>query len=183
MPLPRKKTFVVFKEAEKLGPYDERPMLPDDVHLQICLSRNAHAQPFHLICEQDTLIAVFSGTGKVEFKQTGVTYFPLEAGDHVYVPAGAPTRLLPETESVIMRYKPREPGLEGVAWYCESCGEELFRHVFDTRETFPQEGYLAGSRAFNEDENRRRCAACDAVHPPVDLAPYRWEQIAAQLRE
>lgn len=35
MPLRRKKTFVVFKEAETVGPYDERPMLPDDVHLQI----------------------------------------------------------------------------------------------------------------------------------------------------
>jgi 3-hydroxyanthranilate 3,4-dioxygenase len=183
MPLPRKKTFVVFKEADKLGPYDERPMLPDDVHLQICLSRNDHPQPFHLICQHDTLIAVFSGTGKVEIKQTGVNYFPLVAGDHVYVPAGAPTRLVPETECVIMRYKPREPGLEGVAWYCEKCGDELFRHVFDTRETFPQEGYLAGTRAFNEDESRRRCTACDMVHPPVELGPYRWEQLAAQLRE
>jgi mannose-6-phosphate isomerase-like protein (cupin superfamily) len=183
MPLPRKKTFVVFKEAGKLGPYDERPMLPDDVGLQICLSRNDHPQPFHLICEQDTLIAVFSGTGKVEIKLTGINYFLLAPGDHVYVPAGTPTRLVPETECVIMRYKAREPGLEGVAWYCESCGDELFRHVFDTRETYPQEGYLAGIRAFNADEHRRHCEACDVVHPTIELGPYRWEQLAAQLRE
>jgi mannose-6-phosphate isomerase-like protein (cupin superfamily) len=183
MPLPRKKTFTVFKEAEKLGPYDERPMLPDDGQVQICLSRNNHAQPFHLICEKDTLIAVFSGTGKVEFKDTGVGHFPLSPGDHVYVPAGAPTRLVPETECIIMRYKPRDPGLEGVSWYCESCGKELFRHVFHTGDTLPQEGYLSGSRAFNADEGRRRCQTCDVVHPPVDLAPYRWEQLAAQIRE
>lgn len=182
MPLRRKKTFVVFKEAPNVGAYDERPMLPDDVQLQICLSRNDHAQPFHLICEHDTLIAVFSGTGKVEFKDTGIRYFPLIAGDHVYVPAGAPTRLLPSTESLIMRYKPRDAGLEGVAWYCESCGGELYRHVFDTRETFPQEGYLAGTRAFNDDEQRRHCSPCGTVHPPIDLGRYNWESLAAQLR-
>jgi 3-hydroxyanthranilate 3,4-dioxygenase len=183
MPLRRKKTFVVFREAGKLGPYDERPMLPDDVHLQICLSRNDRPQPFFLICEKDTLLAVFSGIGKVEFRGTNVAWFPLAPGDHVYVPAGAPTRLVPDTESVIMRYKAREPGLEGVAWYCEGCNAELYRHVFDTRVTYPQAGYLAGTAAFNAHEDRRRCGRCQTIHPNVDVSGYRWEELLADLRD
>ncbi len=181
MPLPRKKTFVVFREAPKLGPYDERPMLPEDVQLQICLSRNDHRQPFYSICEKDTLLAVFSGTGRVEFKQTNVSYFPFEPGDHVFVPAGAPTRIDPQTESVIMRYKAREPGLEAVAWYCETCGDQLYRHTFDTARLHPQEGYLAGCQAFNADAELRRCT-CGWEHPAIALERYRWQDLAAQLR-
>jgi 3-hydroxyanthranilate 3,4-dioxygenase len=182
MTLPRKKTFFVFKEAPKLGPYDERPMLPDDVQTQIFLSRNDRPQPFYLICEKDTLVAVFSGTGKIELQLTSVRWFPLEPGDHVYVPAGAATRLVPDAESVIMRYKATEAGLEAVAWYCESCETELFRHVFDTARTFAQEGYLAGCNAYNDDPGRRRCSQCGREHPAVDLAGYRWETLAEQLR-
>jgi 3-hydroxyanthranilate 3,4-dioxygenase len=183
MPLPRKKTFVVFREAGKLGPYDERPMLPDTVQMQVYLSRNDHPQPFHLVCEKDTLVAVFSGTGRIELEDTSVRSFPLEPGDHVYVPAGTPTRLVPASESVILRYKAREAGLEGVAWYCERCKTQLHRHVFDTAHTHPQEGYLAGCRSFNADEALRRCSACGWVHPTIELRRYRWEELAARLRE
>ena len=44
------------------------------------------------------------------------------------------------------------------------------------------EGYLAGTQAFNADEHRRRCEACDVVHPPIELEPYRWGQLVDQLR-
>lgn len=181
MPLPRKKTFFVFREAAKLGAYDERPMLPASVQTQVYLSRNDHPQPFYLVCEKDTVIAVFSGTGAVHLQATSVRSFPLEPGDHVYVPAGVPTRLVPTTESVILRYKAREAGLEGVAWYCEPCERELFRHVFDTAHTHPQAGYVEGCRSFNADEARRRCGRCERVHPPVELQRYRWEALAEQL--
>lgn len=183
MPLPRKKTFVVFREAPKLGPYDERPMLPADVQLQVQLSRNDHRQPFFLVCEKDTLLAVFSGTGTVELKDSGVSWFPFEPGDHVFVPAGTPTRLVPRTESVIMRYKARDAGLEAVAWYCESCGDELYRHMYDTATLYPQEGFLAGCTAFNEHAELRRCEGCAWVHPTIELGPYRWGALAQQLRE
>ncbi|HLT35416.1 MAG TPA: hypothetical protein VK034_04000 [Enhygromyxa sp.] len=181
MPLARKKTFVVFNEAPKLGPYDERPMLPDSIQTQVFLSRNDRPQPFHLICEKDTLIAVFAGTGAVHMQLTSVRSFPLEPGDHVYVPAGTPTRLVPSSESIIMRYKAQHPGLEAVAWYCESCETELFRHTFDTAKTCSQAGYLDGCRAYNEDAGRRKCSSCGREHPAVDLAGYRWEQLAEQL--
>jgi hypothetical protein len=183
MPLQRKKTFVAFREAKKLGPYDEYPMLPEDVQLQVCLSRNDRPQPFFLICEKDTLLAVFAGTGRVEFELTNVKYFPFEPGDHVFVPAGAPTRIDPGGESLIMRYKARDAGLEAVAWYCESCHVELYRHVFDTAKVYPQEGYLAGCQAFNADATLRRCGACEREHPTIDLAPYNWTEMARQLRE
>jgi 3-hydroxyanthranilate 3,4-dioxygenase len=81
-----------------------------------------------------------------------------------------------------MRYKAREAGLEGVAWYCESCGAELFRHVFDTATTYPQEGYLAACELFNADAGRRTCGGCAAAHPSVDVEAYRWPQLAEQLR-
>lgn len=180
MPLRRKKTFIIPREAGQLGPYDERPMLPDDVHMQVYLSRNDRPQPFFLICEKDTVLAVFSGTGNVEFRGTSVNAYALEPGDHVYVPAGTPTRLVPTTESVILRYKAREPGLEGVAWYCDACHGELARRVFDTRVTHAQAGYLDGVRWFNADAQRRSCR-CGWQHPAVDLSPYRWEQLAADL--
>ncbi|MFO7562876.1 MAG: hypothetical protein R6X02_09565 [Enhygromyxa sp.] len=182
MPLPRKKTFVVFKEAPKVGSYDERPMLPDSVGTQVYLSRNDRPQPFYLICEKDTLIAAFAGTGSVQLQLTSVRSFPLEPGDHVYVPAGAATKLVPETESIILRYKAQHPGLEAVAWYCESCETELFRHTFDTALTHAQEGYLEGCRAYNEDPGRRTCSKCRREHPGVDVAGYGWEELASQLR-
>ncbi|MCX4243743.1 cupin domain-containing protein [Paraliomyxa miuraensis] len=183
MPLPRKKTFMVFREAARLGAYDERPMLPADVQTQVYLSRNDVPQPFFLVCEKDTVIAVFSGEGQVQLRATSVRTFPLEPGDHVYVPAGVPTRLVPRTESVILRYKAREAGLEGVAWYCDACEEvELHRHVFDTEHTLAHEGYLAGCRSFNAEPARRRCSRCERVHPPVALEGYRWEELAKAQR-
>ncbi|MEZ4296295.1 MAG: hypothetical protein R3B70_15095 [Polyangiaceae bacterium] len=182
MPLPRKKTFLVFREAQKLGPYDERPMLPEDTHLQICLSRNDRPQPFFLCCEKDTLLAVFSGKGSVDFKETGALRFPFEAGDHVYVPGGAATRIVPDGECVILRYKAREAGIEAARFYCETCGEELYRHVFDTAKTPSQEGYLAGCTAFNNEDALRHCEGCGAEHPVIDLSPYRWQALADNLR-
>jgi mannose-6-phosphate isomerase-like protein (cupin superfamily) len=180
--LRRKKTFVVYREAKKVGAYDERPMLPDDAHVQLCLSRNDHPQPFYLVCEKDTMLVVFAGRGRLAFKDTGVLYFPLEPGDHVYIPAGAPSRIVPEpgSELIVLRYKAQVPGLEGVAWYCDSCGAQLHRHVFDTARTVPQAGYLAGARAFNADASLRSCT-CGSHHPALDLGRYRWEQLAAAL--
>lgn len=180
MGLRRKKTFGVYREAAKVRAYDERPMLPDGIHLQVFLSRNDHRQPFFLICEKDTLLLVFGGTGRVEFRDTGVLWFPLQPGDHIYIPAGAPTRIDPSPgeELLVLRYKPAEAGLEGVAWYCEGCNAELHRHVFDTATTVPQAGYIEGVEAFNADA---RSCECGVEHPSVELDRYRWEQLASEL--
>ena len=178
----RKKTFQIFREAPKLGPYDERPMLPDDIDLQVHLSRNDRAQPFHLICEKDTLLAQMSGRGRVEFRLSSVASFTLAPGDYVYVPAGTPHRLVPDSASVTLRYKPAQAGLEAVAWFCPGCGAELARETWDTAETIPQDAYLAACTRFNADASLRRCVACGTAHEPIDLVPYRWAALADEIR-
>ena len=88
-----------FAEAAKAGPYDERPMLPDSLDLQIHLSRNAVPQPFHLICQHDTVLFALSGAGHVEYKDASVLRHSYGVGDHLYVPAGVPHRILPASET------------------------------------------------------------------------------------
>jgi ribosomal protein L37E len=94
------------------------------------------------------------------------------------VPAGTPTRLFADTESVIMHYKESQPGLQGVARYCELCRAELYRYVFDTARSSSHEGYLTGRRDFNQNEARRRCSACGWVQPVIEFGRYRWEAAA-----
>ena len=178
----RKKTFHIFREAKKRGAYDDMPMLPDDNQVQLHLSRNDRPQPFFLVCEKDTLLLLMSGGGAVEFKETSVARFPLKPGDCVYVPAGAPHRIVPEGESVMLRFKAREPGLEAMAWYCAPCGAELHRDLWDTAEHASQDRFAAAAGRFSADERLRRCAACGAVHPPLDLAAFRWTEAAVEAR-
>ena len=179
----RKKTFHVFKEAGKTGPYDERPMLPDSIDIQVFMNRNDRPQPFHLICEKDTLICQISGKGRVDFMDTCIRHYPLVAGDYIYVPAGAPHRLIPDGENVTVRYKAQNAGLEGVAWYCNKCSNELFREVWDTAETISHEAYLRLTEKFSENLELRTCDECGDIHDPVDLGPYHWESVAEEVRE
>jgi 3-hydroxyanthranilate 3,4-dioxygenase len=172
-----------FKEATKAGNYDERPMLPDDVDLQVHLSRNSQPQPFWLICEHDTVITTLSGEGAIEFKDAPVLRHSYETGDFVYVPAGTPTRILPKKRSVQYRYKAREAGLEGVAWYCEKCGRQLFRQVWDTAEKLSQIAYQEITEKFNASPNRRKCKSCGKKHPKVDTTGFSWKKLAKELAQ
>ena len=83
----RKKTFQLWREAAKLGAYDEMPMLPEDKQVQVHLSKNDRPQPFYLICGKDTLLSLMSGAARVEFKGTAVDSFTLKPAGFVYVPA------------------------------------------------------------------------------------------------
>jgi hypothetical protein len=172
-----------FAAAAKAGPYDERPMLPDSLDLQIHLSKNAQPQPFFLICEHDTVLFALSGTGHVEYKDASVLRHSYAVGDHLYVPAGVPHRIVPQSETIQYRYKLPESELEGVAWYCEGCGGELYREVWEIAAELPQEAYLRIASAFNDDDARRRCTACGTVHPALDLSPYRWAEVARELKD
>jgi 3-hydroxyanthranilate 3,4-dioxygenase len=158
-------------------------MLPDEIDVQLYLSRNDRPQPFYLVCEKDTLVAQLDGEGQIEFKGSSVNAFPLAPGDYIYVPAGTPHRLIPTSESVVLRYKPRNPGLEAVAWYCGGCGTEIHRDTWDTAKAISHEKYEEACHAFNDASERRTCADCGAVHDTLDLSPYRWEQIAADIRQ
>jgi len=179
----RQHMFLTYEEAAKSGPYDERPMLPSDIDLQIHLSRNDRPQPFFQVCQHDSVLVVMSGAGRVEFKDTSVRHHTYETGDFIYVPAGTPHRIVPDTESIHYRYKLPESELEGVAWYCEGCGASLWRDVWKIADELAQEGYLRACEEFNADLERRTCESCGKVHPPIDLTAYRWREVAAAIRE
>jgi hypothetical protein len=94
-----------FAAAANAGPYDERPMLPGSLDLQIHLSKNDRRQPFFLICEHDTVLFALSGAGHVEYKDASVLRHSYTVGDHLYVPAGVPHRIVPSSETIQYRYK------------------------------------------------------------------------------
>jgi 3-hydroxyanthranilate 3,4-dioxygenase len=176
-----KMMFMTFKEAAGARAYDEYPMLPPHVDPQLHLSRNDRPQPFYLVCEKDSVLVQMSGQGRVRFAEGSVRYFSLQPGDFIYVPAGMPHRLEPETASVYYRYKASRPGLEAVAWYCEACNRPLWRYTFDTATTIPQRAYADACTAFNTDIKRRICGGCGREHVPVDFPEARWREIAAEL--
>jgi hypothetical protein len=177
--MPREIMFSTFAAAAAAGPYDERPMLPDSIDLQIHLSRNDRPQPFFLICQHDCVLVVMSGEGRVEFKDAPVLWHSYVPGDFLYVPAGTPHRIVPATESIQHRYKLPESELEAVAWYCEGCGKELYRDTWELAAEKAQAAYLRACTEFSADPARRTCSACGAVHPEIDLAPYHWAALAA----
>jgi len=177
----RKKTFQTFREAAKLGAYDEMPMLPDDKQVQVHLSKNDRPQPFYLICGKDTLLSLMSGAARVEFKGTGIDHFALRPGSFVYVPAGAPHRIVPTETSVMMRYKQMHAGLEGVAWYCDNCDAEIYRQVWDTATTLSQLKYEEVCSRFAADASLRTCRRCGSIHPAPDLAGFRWSEVACAI--
>ena len=178
----QKRQYLTSREAVESGPYDEFPTLPPGIDPQLCLSKNDRPQPFYLICEQDTVLVQMSGAGRVEFVDGPVNYQTLEPGDFVYVPGRTPHRIVPTEVSVQYRFKAEKPGLEGVCWYCEKCGEELWREIWDTAQELPQEGYLRSCQEFNGDAGLRTCGSCGEIHPEIDLDGYRWAEIAADLR-
>jgi nitrite reductase/ring-hydroxylating ferredoxin subunit len=171
----RKNRFETYKEAAARGNYDEFPMLELGIDPQLHLSRNNVAQPFFLICEQDTIVTQMSGDARIEFRNSPANYFNMAIGDFVYVPGGTPHRLVPSTESIHLRYKAARPGLEAVAWY--DGDDEVARVTWDCAKELPQEAYLRACRAFNADPRLRQGL------PEIDLSPFRWDAIAAEVKE
>ena len=179
----RKNAFNLYREAESMASFDEFPMLRPEVDPQIHLSRNEVSQPFHLLCEKDTVIAQLSGRSRLEFTNGPVRYFDLEPGDFAYVPGGAIHRLTTVSSGTMLRYKARQPGTEKVLWFCDNCGKEVAHHEWNATEIPVQRGYLTACNAYNTDQNRRRCSACGTVHAPLDLSPFRWDAIIEKLAE
>ena len=167
--------------APAAGNYGEMPVLGSEIDPQLYLSRNDKPQPFHLICQKDTVLVQMSGKGRLEFAEGPARWYSMDVGDFIYVPGGAATRYVPETASVQYRYRAREAGLEAVAWYCPKCGGEIARRTFDTAKTLSQEGYQQACDWFNAAAENRTCG-CGAVHEPLDLAGTRWAAIAAEVR-
>lgn len=171
-----------FSDAVGGGNYDERPILPKDIDLQLMLSRNDRPQPFHLICEHDCVLAAMAGEGRVEFRDTSVLRHCYSAGDYIYVPAGTPHRIIPRNESSHYRYKLPESELEGVACYCNECGDEVYRDVWELAKELPQEGYQRACDEFNTEESIRTCPRCGVIHPRIDTQGTRWMEVASMSR-
>jgi hypothetical protein len=172
----------VFELALEVGPWDERPVAPPFADPQVYMSRGSGAQPFFLICAKDTVVMQITGSADVQFRYTGLRHTRLEIGDMLYVPAGTPCRIEPREESIHLRYKAINPGLEGAAWFCPSCDAEVWRYEFDAELAPVHQGYLDACRAFNAEPRHRTCGVCQAVLPAIDIAGYRWAQIAEELR-
>lgn len=179
--LRRKNTLNLFREAGKLSSFDEYPVLRSEIDPQMHVSRNSVDQPFHLICEKDSVLVLISGKAIVQFASGAVRFFELEPGDFVYVPGGMPHRILVGEEGIHVRYKARESGLEAVAWYCKNCGAKLDEQVWDTAVTLPQEGYEDACQSFNSQIDRRTCTECGSTHDVVDLTAFRWKAVAQML--
>lgn len=179
----RKNMFNLHREAEKMSSFDEFPMLRPEVDPQLHLSRNEVDQPFHLICEKDTVLAQMSGRARVEFIDGPVRYFDMVPGDFVYVPGGSLHRVKTVDAGTQMRYKANDPGAETVLWMCSDCGAELHRLEWDASASPAQAGYQSACEQFNADATLRQCKACGHEHPAVDLSPFRWAAIAEKLSE
>jgi len=175
MPIERKKTLNVFKDArEAWGSYDDFPVAQPGTDPMPHLSRNRCAQPFFLVSEADQVLIQMSGTGRIEFH--GAPAMALAPGDTVYIPACMPSRLFPDGENVQVRLK-AEPGVrEAVAWYCE-CGAIV--HSIEIAPGIVQAAYLAAVHAFNASP--RTCASCARVHPPAELGDIAWAETVKAL--
>src|SRR5277367_816644 len=107
MPLERKKTLNVFKDAAGAwGSYDDYPVGPLGTDPMPHLSRNRVAQPFYLISEADQVLIQMAGRGEIRFAGSEPAVLKLEPGDVVYIPARVPSRLVPLAETE--RSEPRD---------------------------------------------------------------------------
>ncbi len=180
--LERKKTSNVFREAQRTwGSFDDFPIGQLGLDPMPHLSRSRTAQPFYLVTELDEVLVQMAGTAEIQFREleSGPSTMCLSPGDTVYLPAGIPSRIVPQGEVIQIRLKGQPPLREAVAWYCNSCGELVHAHEFTDR--VPQRQYWQSVHAFNADPNLRTCGACGEVHPTIDVGDIAWPQVAEAL--
>lgn len=171
----RRRMLHALKVAPELGDYADVPVLPADTDPQIYLAHNTRPQPFHLISERDTVISQLSGIVDVHLRDSTVNRFKAVPGDHIYVPAGTPHRIVPREPGTTIRYLAADAGRLGAAWYCPECEQELHRYEWQhDNDVPPGEVYAAACARFNADKDARTCTGCSAVHPEIDLAAYGW---------
>lgn len=171
----RRRMLQAFQAAKDLGNYADVPVMPIDVDPQITLSRNTQKQPFFIAFEEDTVIALMSGSATVHLRDSNVNSWSMIAGDHVYMPAGTPHLLEPIEESVLIRYIGNEPAYRAAVFACESCGEEL--HRLEWRQHLEVDAtaiYAEVARRFNGDPAIRTCARCGMTAAQISLERLGW---------
>ncbi len=181
MPLERKKTLNVFREAAEVwGSYDEFPVGPRGTDPMPHLSRSRVPQPFFTLSQADQVLVHMAGRGTLELRDHDVSAMPLVPGDTIYLPAGTPNRVVPDGEVLQIRLKAEPPAAEAVAWYCAPCGRRIRTRLI--HEPILQEGWWRAAAEFNADPALRVCPACGVVHPSLELGDIAWLDVAAALR-
>ena len=192
MPIERKKTLNVFKDArEAWGSYDDYPVGQPGTDPMPHLSRNRCPQPFFLVSEADQVLIQMSGHGEIQFRDSEPAQLALEPGDTVYIPACVPSRIVPHDENIQIRLKVEPAVREAVAWYCE-CGAVV--HVDRDRRRCAQAGGVSrggarvqrehacvpelragssGRRARRHRVGRHRCGAALSFTPPPARTTHR----------
>jgi 3-hydroxyanthranilate 3,4-dioxygenase len=166
------------KVAPKLGNYADAAVLPADTDPQLYLSHNELPQPFHLVCEKDTVLSQMSGSSDVLLHGSSVNRFRMTIGDHVYVPAGTPHQIVPVEAGTAIRFMALKAGRQGAVWYCPECRTELHRYEWEhDNDIAPSRFYAAACARFSADEAARTCGSCQAVHPEIDLAAFGWSSL------
>jgi 3-hydroxyanthranilate 3,4-dioxygenase len=179
MPIERKKTLNVFKDArEAWGSYDDFPVGQPGTDPMPHLSRNRVAQPFWLVSAADQVLIQMAGRGEIRFRDIDLALdvLVLEPGDTVYIPACVPSRLVPYGENVQVRLKAEPAVREAVAWYC-ACGALVASH--ELAPGIMQAAYLTAVQEFNA--SARVCPACAQVHPLAELGDIDWAATVAAI--
>ena len=177
----RKKTLNVFKEAERAwGSHDEFPVGPRGTDPMPHLSKSRVPQPFFSVCAADQVLVHMAGRGAIEFRELEPQRLTLEPGDSVYIPAGVPSRVVPDGEVVQLRLKAEPPPREAVAWYCSGCGALVHGRELD--DAVVQDGWWRAVHDFNGSAALRTCAGCGRVHEPVELGDIAWPAVAAAIK-
>ena len=173
----RRRMLHAFRAAKDVGNYEDAAVLPEAVDPQLYLSRNWLPQPFHLICQKDTVVTQLSGAAQLALRDSSVKTFRMTVGDLAYIPAGTPHQIIPVEEGVCLRYMPLAAGVVGAAWYCPGCEVELHRDEWEHVDDLPAAGFYAKACArFNADHQARTCGKCGSVHPTIDLSAYGWQE-------
>lgn len=171
----RRRMLQAFQAAKDVGNYADVPVMPVDVDPQITLSRNSEKQPFFIAFEEDTVIALMSGSATVRLRESNVNSWSMTPGDHVYVPAGTPHLLEPIEESVLIRYIGNEPAYRAAVFTCEKCGEEL--HRLEWQQDLEVEAiaiYSEVARRFNADSAVRTCRVCGTTAAEIPVERLGW---------
>ena len=185
----RRRMLDAYKVGAQIGNYADLAVLPLDVDPQITLSRNWIDQPFYHIFAEDTVLAAMSGDTVIRMQMSSVNTIRLGLGDHAYIPAGTPHRIEPREEGILLRYVAEDAGLEAAAWFCDTCGEELYRLEWQhDNDVEPPRVYAAACARFNAEADARTCLRCGTTAAPIDLDALGWgayltEDVAPSPRE
>lgn len=179
----RRRMLDTYKVGAQVGNYADMAVLPLDVDPQITLSRNWIDQPFYHIFAEDTVLVAMSGDTVVRMQMSSVNWIRLRIGDHAYIPAGTPHRIEPREEGILLRYVAGDAGLEAAAWFCDTCGDELYRLEWQhDNDADPPRVYAAACARFNAEPEARICRRCGSVAQMIDLDALGWSDYVTEAQ-